>query len=158
MVKNSLGSSARALAYCNPHSFTLFHTKSTLWYSAFLAILVIVCAQLIVAENLICLSNLWSSYEPRHHHAIANAAGRLHDGPSTYLLELRVCGLIAGVLVCLKSAMPVSIVMQARSRVVTRVQLDRKFAVRLLDFELSCCRRDAQGVIVCSLKHHVGKE
>jgi hypothetical protein len=36
----------------------------------------------------------------------------------------------------------------------TWVQLDREFAVGLLDFQLSRCRRDAERVVVGSLEHH----
>lgn len=71
---------------------------------------------------------------------------------STYLLELRVSCFVARVLVCVVSA-PIRLLL-GKIRVVTGMQLDRKFAVRLLDFEFSRGGRDAQGIVVCSLYHH----
>ena len=74
MVKNSDGSSAAALACCNHSISPWLHTKSALRHSTFLAILVVVCAQLVIAQHLVCLSNL-QSYEPRHSRDMASAAG-----------------------------------------------------------------------------------
>jgi hypothetical protein len=110
MVKNSDGSSAEELANGNHHKVLQFRTKSALWYSALLAILVVVCAQLVIAKDLVRFSNL-QSYEPRHPPNTANAAGVRFSRWLTYLLELCVSGLIAGVLVCLVSAMFAAVAM-----------------------------------------------
>ena len=72
MVKNSDGSSAEELANYSHNKISRFHTKSTLRYSALFSILVVVCAQLVVAEHLVCFSDLWS-YEPRYPRNIADS-------------------------------------------------------------------------------------
>jgi len=84
MVKNSDGSSAAALAHRNYDVDVLpgLRTESALWYGALLSILVVVCAQLVVAEHLVCLSNLQSN-EPRH---TRNMAPR-HSSPQCTVRE-----------------------------------------------------------------------
>jgi nucleoside permease NupC len=111
MVKNSEGSSFVLLAYYRQHVSSIQHTKPALRHCTLFAILVVVRAQLVVAEDLVCFSNL-SSYEPRYPHNVADAACGPCRRRSTYLLELCVRGLVAGVLVYLLSGVLVAVTMQ----------------------------------------------
>lgn len=116
IVKNSDGSSAPALAHDAHCILPWLHTKPALRHRALLAILVVICAQLVIAEHLVCLSNL-QSHKPRHTATSqpqpngTTARGAQSERP-TYLLELGVGGLVAGVLVCSASGMLVAVAMQ----------------------------------------------
>jgi hypothetical protein len=73
MVKNSEGSSVTLLACCSQYASVMSRTKSTLRYCTLLAILVVVRAQLVVAEDLVCFSDLLS-YKPRYPYSNADVA------------------------------------------------------------------------------------
>ena len=89
IVKNSEGSSAVLSAAEHQTRIPNIHTKSATWHSTFLAIFIVCCSQLVIAEYLIGFTDLL-------HRELASFSNSLE----TDLLELGMRCLITRVLVC----------------------------------------------------------
>jgi hypothetical protein len=100
MVKNSDGSSVAASVCRACEYFRVSRTEPTARHRALLAIFIVGCAQLVVAEYLICLADLlWC--EPRSPTTVLSPRSKRESrGEWTYFLELCVRRFVAGVLVC----------------------------------------------------------